>query len=52
MQGLYQLLDKNAIYIVMIIVLIVWVGIFLYLYNLDKRLRNVEKEMNGDKNEK
>jgi CcmD family protein len=52
LQGLYQLLDKNAIYIVMIIVLIVWVGIFLYLYNLDKRIRNVEKEMNGDKNEK
>lgn len=52
MQGLYQLLDKNAIYIVMIIVLIVWTGIFLYLYNLDKRIRNVEKEMNGDKYEK
>ncbi|MDR3627017.1 MAG: CcmD family protein [Ignavibacteriaceae bacterium] len=52
MQGLYQLLDKNAIYIVMIIVLIVWAGIFLYLYNLDKRIRTVEKEMNGDKNAK
>jgi CcmD family protein len=46
------MLDKNAIYIVMIIVLIVWTGIFLYLYNLDKRIRNVEKEMNGDKYEK
>jgi CcmD family protein len=46
------MLDKNAIYVVMIIVLIVWSGIFLYLYNLDKRLRNVEKEMNGDKNAK
>jgi len=36
----------------MIIVLIVWAGIFLYLYNLDKRIKSVEKEMNGDKNEK
>jgi len=36
----------------MIIVLIVWSGIFLYLFNLDKRIRNVEKEMNGDKNAK
>jgi CcmD family protein len=52
LQGLYQLLDKNAIYIVMIIVLIVWTGIFLYLFNLDKRIRIVEKEMNGDKDEK
>jgi len=36
----------------MIIVLIVWTGIFLYLFNLDKRIRIVEKEMNGDKDEK
>jgi len=43
-----EFLEKNAIYIVMIIVLIVWVGIFLYLLNLDKRIKNVEKEI-GDK---
>jgi CcmD family protein len=45
---LESFLEKNAIYIVMIIVLIVWIGIFLYLVNLDKRLKNVEKEI-GDK---
>jgi len=45
---LESFLEKNAIYIVMIIVLIVWTGIFLYLINLDKRLKNVEKEI-GDK---
>jgi CcmD family protein len=33
----------------MIIVLIVWTGIFLYLLNLDKRLKNIEKETSGDK---
>jgi CcmD family protein len=32
----------------MIIVLIVWVGIFLYLLNLDRRIKSVEKEI-GDK---
>jgi CcmD family protein len=32
----------------MIIVLIVWTGIFLYLLNLDKRIKNVEKEL-GEK---
>jgi CcmD family protein len=52
LQGLYQFLNNNAIYIVMVIVLIVWTGIFLYLYNLDKRLRNIENEMNGDRNAK
>ncbi|MHB8851923.1 MAG: CcmD family protein [Ignavibacteriaceae bacterium] len=49
MQGLYQFLNENAIYIVMIIVLIVWAGIFFYLLNLDKRMKNIEKEINGDK---
>jgi CcmD family protein len=50
--GLNQFLQDNAIYIVMIIVLIVWTGIFLYMFALDKRLKNVEKEFKGAKNEK
>jgi CcmD family protein len=33
----------------MIIVLIVWAGVFLYLFNLDKRIKKVEKEMDGEK---
>jgi CcmD family protein len=36
----------------MIIVLIVWAGIFLYMLSLDKRIKKVEKDMLGDKNEK
>jgi len=36
----------------MIIVLIVWSGIFLYLFSLDKRIKNIEKEIkNGVINE-
>ncbi len=52
MQGIMEFLKNNAIYIVMIIVLIVWTGIFLYLYNLDKRIKLIEKEIDGDKYEK
>jgi CcmD family protein len=33
----------------MIIVLIVWAGIFGYMFSLDKRIKIVEKEMIGDK---
>lgn len=45
-------LSNNAIYIVMIIVLIVWSGIFLYLFSLDKRIKSIEKEIkNGEQNE-
>ncbi|BDQ03306.1 MAG: CcmD family protein [Ignavibacterium sp.] len=47
-----EFLSKNAIYIVMIIVLIVWTGIFFYMLNLDKRIKNVEKEIKGEKHEK
>ncbi|MEJ2195775.1 MAG: CcmD family protein [Ignavibacteriaceae bacterium] len=46
-------LSNNAIYIVMIIVLIVWAGIFFYLLSLDKRIKSVEKELkDGVQNEK
>jgi len=46
-----QFLTENAIYIVMIIVLIVWIGIFFYLLGMDRRIKSIEKEMKGDKNE-
>jgi CcmD family protein len=49
---LEEFLSKNAIYIVMIIVLIVWTGIFFYMLNLDKRIKSVEKELKGEKHEK
>jgi len=49
LDGLYNFLQDNAIYIVMIIVLIVWIGIFFYMFALDKRLKTIEKEINGDK---
>jgi len=49
---LEQFLSQNAIYIVMIIVLIVWAGIFFYMLSLDKKIKKIEKEILGDKNEK
>jgi CcmD family protein len=52
LDGFYEFLHNNAIYIVTFIVLIIWVGIFLYLNNLDKRMKSIEKDLKGDKNEK
>ncbi|HPI36643.1 MAG TPA: CcmD family protein [Ignavibacteriaceae bacterium] len=49
MEGLYSFLENNAIYIVMIIVLIVWTGIFLYMFGLDKKLKKIEEEIKGVK---
>ncbi|MFN3344706.1 MAG: CcmD family protein [Chloroherpetonaceae bacterium] len=36
-------LVQNSIYVVLIIVLIIWSGIFLYLFRLDKKLTELEK---------
>ncbi|MBK7866158.1 MAG: CcmD family protein [Ignavibacteriales bacterium] len=40
-----EFLEKNAIYIVLIIVMLTWSGIFTYLFTLDKRLRELKKEV-------
>jgi CcmD family protein len=49
----FSFLENNSIFIVLIIVLIVWIGIFSFLLNLDKRIKNVEKELKEDEeNEK
>lgn len=40
---------KNALYIVLTIVLLVWTGIYSYALSLDKRLKKLEKESNNEK---
>jgi len=43
--GLLGFFEKNSIYIVLSIVLVVWAGIFFFLLNTDKRLKAIEKEL-------
>ncbi|MBI5729826.1 MAG: CcmD family protein [Ignavibacteriales bacterium] len=43
--GLVEFLEKNSIYIVLAIVLVVWAGIFLFMLITDKRLKAIEKEL-------
>lgn len=45
LDSFYSFLDENSIYIVMVIMLIVWGGIFGYIYSTDKRLKKIEKEL-------
>lgn len=35
----------------MIIVLIVWFGIFLFLLGMERRIKSIEKELKGENNE-
>ena len=51
--GLTGFLEKNSVYIVLFIVLVVWFGIFLFMQNTDKRLKKIEEELKGkNSNEK
>lgn len=52
MSGLFEFMEQNSIYIVLAITLIIWGGIFLFLSNTDKRLKEIEKELMEQKNEK
>jgi CcmD family protein len=45
LEGLYDFLNNNSIYIVLFIVLVVWLGIFTFLWNTDKRLKKIEEEL-------
>ncbi len=42
-ESISSFLQQNSLYIVLIIVLIVWLGIFSYLTVLDKRLKRIER---------
>lgn len=45
MDAIYSFLENNSIYIVLFIVLTIWVGIFLFLNRTDKRLKDIEAEL-------
>jgi len=47
--GLAGFLEKNSVYIVLFIVLVVWFGIFLFMQNTDKRLKKIEEELKKEK---
>jgi CcmD family protein len=51
LESLYAFLEKNSIYIVMLIVLVIWLGIYLFLWKTDKRLKSIEKELKEKENE-
>ena len=38
-----EFLADNALYVVMIVVLVIWIGIAWYMVRLDKRVSDVEK---------
>lgn len=43
--GLYEFLEKNSIYLVLIIALIVWFSVFGYLLRVDMKLKRIEDKL-------
>jgi CcmD family protein len=43
---MYHFLVENSVYVVLIIVLIIWTGISLFLFNLDKKITTLENVVN------
>ncbi len=42
---MYEFLSQNALYIVLLIVLICWIGIFSYLWRLDRKISRLEDQL-------
>ncbi len=43
-----SLYDSGKIYVVLIVIAIVLAGFFFYLFNLDKKLKSLERKINSN----
>jgi CcmD family protein len=39
---MYEFLEQNSIYVVMLIVLMIWAGVFGYLFRIDRKVKELE----------
>jgi len=39
-------LENHSIYIVLVVVLMIWTGLFVFIFNLDKKVSRLESELN------
>ncbi len=49
MGSLYTFLDAHSLYVVLSIVLVIWLGIFIYLYRLDKKVSRLYDKNEAEK---
>lgn len=40
---MHDFLEQNSMYVVLIIALIIWIGIFSYLFKIDRNLKKLER---------
>ena len=49
MNSLYSFLDAHSLYVVLTIVLVIWLGIFIYLFWLDKKVNELYEKSESEK---
>ncbi len=42
--GMAEFFTQNALYIVLFVVLVIWFGIFAYLFRIERKVRKLEQE--------
>ena len=48
MNSLIDFFANNQLYIVLIIAIVIWLGIFIYIFRVDKKLEKLEKQETPD----
>ena len=44
MESFIEFLDNYSIYVVLIIALIIWIGLFTYIFKIDKKMKKLEEK--------
>jgi CcmD family protein len=45
---MYEFLNQNQMYIVLVVTMLIWSGIIWYLVRIDKKIGRIEKRMKKD----
>lgn len=48
MNSIYNFFADNQLYVVLAIALVIWFGIFVYIFRIDKKLKKLEKQETPD----
>jgi CcmD family protein len=48
MSSLYDFLNGHSLYVVLVIVLVIWMGIFLYLFRLDRKVKRLYEKSDSE----
>ncbi len=47
-----EFLENNSLYVVLGIVLMIWTGIIVFFFTVDRRLKNLEIKLNTENSDK